>query len=185
MEPARKDCLSLSEYNQLEEQEQQRYEYHRGEVFAMAGAATDVGSPKHGAIAGNVIGLLRSALLNKDCTVFTSDVKFYIETEDRSCYPDVSVVCGPPQRSEYDTRALTNPVLLVEVLSKTTEGLDQGAKCWRHSTLPSFLEVERTLKSLYAHWALHCQWRSCIGKPKGCNTVFFKPTKSPPTLIIL
>jgi Uma2 family endonuclease len=135
MEPARKDRLSLSEYNQLEEREQQRYEYHQGEVFAMAG-----GDPKHGAIAGNVTRLLGNALLDKDCTVFTSDVKFYLEAEDRSCYPDVSVVCGPPQRSEKDTRALTNPVLLIEVLSETTEGYDRGTKFRYYSTMPTFLE---------------------------------------------
>lgn len=60
MNLAVKEHLSIEEYNQLEEQTNTRYEYHRGHAYAMAGAATDVGSPKHGIIAGNVIGILQN-----------------------------------------------------------------------------------------------------------------------------
>ncbi len=73
MEPARQESLSLDEYNNLEEKNNLRYEYHNGEVFAMAG-----GDPKHGLIASNMIGILRNTLFSKDCTVFNSDVKFHI-----------------------------------------------------------------------------------------------------------
>lgn len=81
MENAVRKHLSLAEYNQLEEETNQRYEYHDGEVFAMAGAATDVGDPVHGAIAGNLIRLIGNGLVTKDCTVLTSDVKFYIPSQ--------------------------------------------------------------------------------------------------------
>ncbi len=135
MESAVKAHLSLTEYNQLEEENNWRYEYHQGEVFAMAG-----GDPKHGLIANNVGRLLGNALLKKDCLVFNSDVKYYIEAEDAIRYPDVSVVCGPPERSEKDIRALTNPMLLVEVLSKSTEGADRGEKFRLYSRLPTFQE---------------------------------------------
>ena len=140
MEPATKKRLSLVEYNRLEEENDTRYEYHQGEVFAMVGAATDVGDPKHSAIAGSVIYLLTGALLSKSCTVFTSDAKYYIEAIDRSLYPDVSVVCGPPQRSDKDTRAMTNPILLVEVLSGSNANYDRGTKFHYYSNLPTFRE---------------------------------------------
>lgn len=140
MEPAVKSHLSLTEYNELEEENNTRYEYHGGpygygEVFAMAG-----GEPKHGAIAGTIIRLLGNALSSKDCTVFTSDVKFHIASENKSCYPDVSVVCGPAERSEQDTRALTNPILLVEVISESTAAYDRGQKFHTYSQLPSLRE---------------------------------------------
>lgn len=135
MEPAIKAPLSLSEYNQLEEQSNLRYEYHGGEVFAMAG-----GNPKHSAIAGNFIGLLRNDILSKGCTVFTSDTKFYIKSLDKSLYPDVSVVCQPFERSGKDTLALTNPVLIIEVLSESTAAYDRGPKFHYYSELPSLRE---------------------------------------------
>ena len=122
MEHVLKKKLSLEEYNQMEEEEQWRYEYHSGEVFAMAG-----GDPKHSAIAGSIIYLLSSALRGKGCTPFTSDTKFYIEALNKSLYPDVSVVCRPFERSDKDKHALVNPVLLVEVLSESTADYDRGA----------------------------------------------------------
>lgn len=135
MEQAEKHRLSLTEYNQLEEENSLRYEYHDGEVFAMAG-----GDPKHGIIASNILGMLHNALLSKDCTVCNSDVKFYISSANKSLYPDVSVVCGTAERSKQDIRALTNPILLIEVLSGSTVAYDKGAKFRYYSELPSLRE---------------------------------------------
>ena len=87
MESTVKARLSLAEYNQLEEETNTRYEYHDGEVFAMAGAATDVGDPVHGAIAGNLIRLIGNGVLSRNCTVLTSDVKFYIPSSTNLCTP--------------------------------------------------------------------------------------------------
>ncbi len=111
--------LTLAEYNQLEEEMQQRYEYHDGEVFAMAG-----GDPVHNAIGGNVITVLNQLLRNKSCNVFTSDQKVYIDFASKYLYPDASVTCGPVERAEKDTKAIVNPILLVEVLSISTEAYD-------------------------------------------------------------
>lgn len=72
MNLAVKKPLSLEEYNQLEKQTNARYEYHGGHVYAMAG-----GSPKHGIIAGNIIGLLQNQL-PPGCRVGSSDLKYYI-----------------------------------------------------------------------------------------------------------
>lgn len=140
MEHAVKSKLSLAEYNRLEEENNIRYEYHNGEVFAMAGAAPDGGEPKHSLIANNIGALLRNALLSKDCMVFNSDAKYHIATSNVSCYPDVSVICGAAERSEKDIRALSNPLLLVEVLSETTAAYDQGAKFHTYSQLSSLRE---------------------------------------------
>ncbi len=162
METAKKTHLSLAEYNQLEEETNQRYEYHDGEVFAMAGAATDVGDPVHGAIAGNLIGLLHSALRPKDCTVLTSDVKFYIPSINRSLYPDVSVVCGPSERSEQDTKALTNPILLIEVLLDGNASYDRGTKFHYYSELPSLREYVLVEQHT---WKVETRYRSRPEEP--------------------
>jgi Uma2 family endonuclease len=127
--------LTLAEYNQLEEENQQRYEYHDGEVFAMAG-----GDPVHNAIGGNVITMLNQSLRKKQCNVFTSDQKVYIDFFRKSLYPDASVTCGSVERSDKDTKAIVNPILLVEVLSDSTEAYDRGRKFEYFSKLPSLRE---------------------------------------------
>jgi len=136
METAQKhQLLTLQEYQQLEEATGQRYEYHNGEVFAMAG-----GEPKHNAICGNMTTVLNQLLRNKPCNVFTSDQKVHIASINCSLYPDVSVTCGPVERAEKDTRAIVNPVLLVEVLSESTAGYDRGDKFKYYSKIPSLRE---------------------------------------------
>lgn len=127
--------LTLAEYQQLEEDTHQRYEYHDGEVYAMAG-----GDPVHNVIGGNVITVLNQLLRKRDYTVFTSDQKVYIKFINRSLYPDASVSCGPVERSDQDTKAIVNPVLLVEVLSGSTEAYDRGKKFEYYSKLTSLKE---------------------------------------------
>lgn len=134
MERAVEKFLSLEEYNQLEEKTSLRYEYHNGEVFAMAG-----GSPKHGIIAGNTIRLLGNQL-KKGCRVGSSDLKVHIESINKSLYPDASVICQPYQVSDRDRNALTNPILLVEILSESTANYDRGSKFHYYSELPSLRE---------------------------------------------
>ncbi len=134
MNLAVKEHLSIEEYNQLEEQTNTRYEYHGGHVYAMAG-----GSPKHGIIAGNIIGILQNQL-RQGCRVGSSDLKYYIASIDKSLYPDASVVCLPYQLSNQDRNALINPVLLVKVLSESTANYDRGSKFYYYSELPSLRE---------------------------------------------
>ncbi len=94
MEPLIKEKLSLAEYQRLEEETGTCYEYHHGEVFGMAGAALDGGSPKHSAIATNVSDLLRS-VLPPGCRPFNSDLKIYVASVNKGFHPDVSVACRP------------------------------------------------------------------------------------------
>ena len=127
--------LTLEEYHQLEEEMQQRYEYHDGEVFAMAG-----GDPVHNAIGVNITTLLNQLLREKNCNVFNSDQKVWIESIRRSLYPDASVTCGPVKRSAEDNKSIMNPMLLVEVLSDSTEAKDRGKKFEQYTQLPTLQE---------------------------------------------
>ena len=160
MEQIEKKRYTVEEYNRLEEEQQQRYEYHGGprgygEVFAMAGAglarpslarpglarpATDVGDPKHSAIASYTGTLITNALGNMNCTPFNSDAKVYINDANRFVYPDFSVVCGPVERSDKNIKAIQNPTLIVEVLSESTAVYDRGDKFRYYMQLPSLQE---------------------------------------------
>ncbi|AUB81059.1 Uma2 family endonuclease [Candidatus Thiodictyon syntrophicum] len=112
--------------------DQGRTEFLDGEVFAMAGA-----SEAHNLIAGNVYGELRTAFKGRPCYVYTSDMKVRIESANLGTYPDVMAVCG--ERRFWDDRrdVITNPTLIVEVLSDSTESYDRGDKFAYYRSLPS------------------------------------------------
>jgi Uma2 family endonuclease len=127
--------MTYVEYLDLERASEVKHEYLRGEVFAMAG-----GTPEHSRLAANVIGELRSALRDRPCVVFTSDARIRIEATDRATYPDVSVVCDRIEPAADDPDAITNPVVIVEVLSDATEADDRGEKFAHYRRLPSLRE---------------------------------------------
>ena len=128
---------TLDTYLQLEAESETKYEFHDGFILAMAG-----GTPAHGQIAANFISALLNALRAKGspCKVYSSDVKVAIQRARRRCYPDISVVCGPVETDTTEPRAITNPVLIVEVLSEGTEVLDRGEKFRAYRQIESLRE---------------------------------------------
>lgn len=119
-------AMSYEEYLALERGSDTKHEYVNGEVYAMAG-----GSPEHARLQSRLSHLLGAALEGGPCTVFSSDLRVRNLETGRSTYPDVTVVCGPVETASDDADAVTNPTLLVEVLSRTTEAEDRGPK-WAH-----------------------------------------------------
>lgn len=115
--------MSYPEYLLFEAASLVKHEYLRGEVWAMAG-----GTPTHSVIAANVARHLGNALAGRPCAVFNSDLRVRVTATDRSTYPDVTVVCGKRELASDDAQAITNPILIVEVLSESTEASDRGEK---------------------------------------------------------
>jgi Uma2 family endonuclease len=118
--------LTYAEYLELEASSEQRYEFVDGVVYAMAG-----GTPEHSRLAMALGAELRAALADKGCVVYGSDLKIRIEATKRTTYADVLIVCGHERFSDIDRNAITNPTVIVEVLSPSTEASDRGEK-WRH-----------------------------------------------------
>jgi Uma2 family endonuclease len=112
-----------------------KLEYCDGEIYAMAG-----GTPTHADLAAAATGLLVSALRGQ-CRVSSSDLKVRIEATDLSAFPDVTVVCGERHVSSLDTNAVTNPTLLVEVTSHSTEDYDRGEKLSHYKQCPSVTAI--------------------------------------------
>ena len=135
--PALKRKFSIEEYLLFEEQAEQRHEYHNGNVIPMSG-----GTIEHNQIAANMMAEIKIALRNqkRSCLVTTSDMKIWLETTQRFVYPDVSIICEAPKFYQNRRDAITNPLLLVEVLSESTEAYDRGKKFEHYSLLPSFRE---------------------------------------------
>ncbi len=115
---------SYDEYLAYERDSDRKREYVAGEIFAMAG-----GSPRHSALASRVSAALESTR-GKGSVAFQSDLRVRVPATGKTTYPDASVVCGPIERDPADPSGatITNPTLLVEVLSPSTEEEDRGNK---------------------------------------------------------
>jgi Uma2 family endonuclease len=113
---------TYSEYLAVERQSAHRHEFIDGVIVAMAG-----GSDEHNAIAGR-LAMLLGTRLPRGCRYYTPDQRFWIAAHARGRYSDGSVICGKPDHPAHDGQASTNPTLVLEVLSPSTEGDDDGDK---------------------------------------------------------
>ena len=127
---------TLEEYFELEKTSEARYEYWDGEVFDMSGV-----SPRHSLLESNLNLNLRLALRGRNCLVFPANARIKVPSVPPYRYADLSVVCGNPV---YETtggiEALTNPILIIEVLSPSTEAYDRGDKFTYYKSIPSLKE---------------------------------------------
>ncbi|MEJ7729262.1 MAG: Uma2 family endonuclease [Polyangiaceae bacterium] len=133
--PAPLHRYPYAEYVALEEHSAVRHEFVAGEIYAMAG-----GTPEHAAIAASVLRLLGN-LLPAGCRGYTSDLRVRIAASDVTTYPDGAVICGKVLRSVDDALAATNPLILIEVTSPSTQAYDEGAKLGFYRLIPSVREV--------------------------------------------
>jgi Uma2 family endonuclease len=130
-----KNYLTPEQYLEIERKAEYKSEYYRGEMFAMAG-----GSLAQNRLASAIIGELRQQLRRGPCEVFGSDMKVAIPATGLYAYPDACVCCGGPQLLDGCNDTLLNPVLIVEVLSPSTEAYDRGAKFKHYRTIGSLRE---------------------------------------------
>jgi Uma2 family endonuclease len=122
---------SITEYLKNEQDSDSKHEYIEGQVYAMAGA-----SKNHQRIISNLVRLLSTHLKNTPCDTFASDIK--VKIGDLAVfYPDVIVACEPETANDYYTE---QPLIIVEVLSKSTRRVDETSKRQLYQTLPSLQE---------------------------------------------
>ena len=124
--PHERHHYTYEDYLAYERDSELKHEFEAGEIFAMAG-----GSPRHSALASRISAALENTRPS-GCIAFQSDMRIRVLATGRATYPDASMVCGAIELDAADRSGttITNPVLLVEVLSSSTEEVDRGAK-WR------------------------------------------------------
>jgi Uma2 family endonuclease len=129
--------LSKEEYLVQEELADFKSEYYNGEVLAMSG-----GTVNHSLISTNITSLIKFSLKNKGkkCKVFNSDMKIDIPRSNSYVYADGMAVCGDIQLMEGRKDIVQNPILIVEVLSPSTQSHDLGDKFKNYLSLPSLKE---------------------------------------------
>ncbi len=149
--------MTLAQYEEWEKQQTVRHEFYQGEVFSQAG-----GTRRHSQIGLNAAGAIRALLRDRDCIAHGSDMRISIEATGYQAYPDVSVVCPPIEGSSDDV--ISNPVLIVEVLSPSTADFDRGGKFGHYRQIPSLKEylvfwqdeprVEQHTRTAEGNWLL-------------------------------
>ncbi len=95
------------------------------------------GTPEHTALAAAVVGILFGQLRGGRCRAHDADLRVRVLATGLATYPDVTVVCGPRERDPHDENAVTNPMVIVEVLSRSTEEYDRGDKFEHYKQVPS------------------------------------------------
>ncbi len=118
------------EYFEWEERQEIRHEYFDGEVYAMTG-----GTLNHSEVSGNFNSLLKTHLRGGKCRVLNGDARVNVYNSNKYVYPDLSVTCN--ERDRNNTKFVSNPCLIVEVLSPSTEAYDRGDKFALYRLSPS------------------------------------------------
>jgi Uma2 family endonuclease len=151
---------SIADYLESEEKSLEKHEYYQGEIFAIAGA-----SIPHNQVVRNALINIGGYLNGKECQIFPSDLKNHVEANSLFTYPDLSIVCGKVETLENHKDIVTNPAVLIEVLSATTQDYDRGGKFKLYRDIPSIKEyilisslevlVEKYNKQADGTWVLH------------------------------
>ncbi len=135
MQPQNKPYLTPEEYLAIERAAEYKSEYYGGEMFALAGA-----SRRHNLVTLNIGAELRARLRGKPCISFANDMRVKVDRIGKYTYPDVVVACGEPRFESSDQDTLLNPVVIVEVLSESTEAYDRGQKFEHYRGIESLRE---------------------------------------------
>lgn len=129
MTPQPRQYITEETYLERERQSTTKSEYFDGHMYAMSGA-----SEAHNLIAANLIATFHGQLRQRPCRVYPSDMRVKVLQTGLYTYPDVMVVCGPPQFVDEKRDTITNPTVIIEILSPSTERYDRGVK-FRHYRL--------------------------------------------------
>ena len=159
MQVTSKTYYSPEEYLELETAAEYRSEYHDGQIIPMAG-----GKPNHNQLAINLTSGINYNLRKKPYRVFMSDLRLWIPECRLYTYPDVMVVQTPLVFAENRQDTITNPLMIAEILSDSTEKYDRGDKFRMYRTIPSFkeyllvsqqsMQVEKFTKNNSNQWVL-------------------------------
>ena len=159
--------MTLTKANQIAEQDYltaerkslDKHEYYKGEVFAMSGA-----SIPPNLVFSNVFGILSSKLRGKNCKPFGSDLRVHIPQNTLYTYPDITIVCGKIETLHHSFDTITNPAVIIEILSASTRDYDKGGKFTLYRDIASLHEyllidservsIEKFMRNADGSWQL-------------------------------
>ena len=163
--------LTPEQYLELERGAERRSEYIDGRMFAMAGA-----NEAHNLVVANTLSAIHQQLRTRPCRVYSTDMRVRSRTQGPYMYPDLAAVCGAPEfaNNEFDT--LLNPVLVIEVLSPSTEAYDRGRKFEAYKKIETLREylliaADRMHADLYIRQSEGRWLLTSVGQPADVLTL--------------
>lgn len=165
---------SYADYLAVEQTSERRHEFFDGVIVAMAG-----GSDEHNAIAGRFAKLLGNRETGT-CRYYSPDQRFWIAARVRGRYADGSIICGPPEHPAHDPQATVNPVVVLEVMSPSSQGDDEGDKRLDFqslATLEAYVLVAQDQRRVQVYRRADSEWRATA---HGDGDSFELPTLSAP-----
>ncbi len=129
---AKKLTMTYEEYVVAEEASETKHEFVDGEMYAMSG-----GQPLHALLPARMIALLARSFGTGPCRTYSSDMRVFVPEVGAGFYPDLTVICGRIEQDPRDKQGVTNPTVIVEVLSPTTESRDRIVKFDKYRRLRS------------------------------------------------
>jgi Uma2 family endonuclease len=168
---------TYADYLAAEQTSERRHEFFDGAIVAMAG-----GSDEHNAIAAQLTIVLGSRA-GGSCRYYTADQRFWIESRRRGRYADGSIICGPPEHPGHDDQATINPIVVIEVLSPSSEGSDDGDKRADFQSLASvqaYVLVAQDDRRVKVYRRANSEWRV---DSYGDGDRFELPTLSSPVVV--
>jgi Uma2 family endonuclease len=155
----KKAKYSIEEYLAMEKESIEKHEYFQGEIFDRAGAG-----PRHNVIFKDLFIHLGNKLMGGPCQPYGSDMRIHITKNTLFTYPDISIICGDVVPSPFDEDTATDPVVLIEILSRSTKNYDRGDKFKLYRDIPTLKEyilvdsesinVEAFRLNKQEHWEL-------------------------------
>ncbi|MBK8054145.1 MAG: Uma2 family endonuclease [Saprospiraceae bacterium] len=127
--------ITQEQYLESERLALDKHEFYLGEIFAMSGA-----SFRHNQIFKNTYGTLYNKLKGKSCQPYGSDLRIHIPKNTLYTYPDISIICGKPEMTDSANDTITNPSVIIEILSKSTYDYDKGQKFTLYRDIESLRE---------------------------------------------
>jgi Uma2 family endonuclease len=126
---------TINDYLEIERSTGNRYEFHDGELFEVEGASLN-----HNWIVSNTFGDVAAFLKNKECKAFTSQLKVFAKSQNSITYPDLVIVCGDVETTKEFEDVVTNPSVIIEIVSPSTGDYDHGKKFQLYRELASLKE---------------------------------------------
>lgn len=127
--------MTPQEFLAFERASDEKHEYRDGEIVAMSGAKRN-----HNKIVANLSGLLWQHFRNKSCEFYSNEMRVFVPKTRLYTYPDVVAICDEPEFQDSVPDTLLNPLLLIEVLSDSTELYDRGGKSQNYRSIDSLQE---------------------------------------------
>ncbi|MBF0241299.1 MAG: Uma2 family endonuclease [Desulfamplus sp.] len=128
--------MTPEEYLEFEKKSEFKHEFFEGEIFAMVGA-----SLRHNQISGNIFGELRNKLKQSPCRPFVNDLRVKVQEIEKYTYPDVVIACNNIELEKVNgMETLLNPIVIIEVISNSTEAYDRGVKFHHYQLIKSLQE---------------------------------------------